>query len=152
MIDSRTQKLNGEQIIEIAAKNTKVDRPVAQVKEMLTVEFNMPNTWKMREGNTIFLCHKSKQAGYGYFRALNADTAQNFLQNSRVFADAAYKVGFDVLVTQFQDSSLLGLFKMISRNPVREGMGYAAKKTAGDGYQVTLVLGPARGGSNGRSN
>jgi hypothetical protein len=146
MIDSRTQKLSGEQIIEVAARNTKVDRPIEQVKEMLTIEFKMPNTWKMREGNTIFICHKTQQAGYGYFRALNADTAQNFLQNSRVFADAAYKVGFDVLVTQFQDSSLLGLFKMISRNPVREGMGYAAKKIEDGGFQVTLVLGPARGG------
>jgi len=146
MVDSKQQKLSGEQIIEIAAENTKVGRPIKEVKEMLTIEFNMPNTWKMREGNTIFICHKSKQAGYGYFRALNADTAQNFLQNSRVFADAAYQVGFDVLVTQFQDSSLLGLFKMISRNPVREGMGYAAQKTDSDGFQVTLVLGPARGG------
>jgi len=146
MIDSRTQKLSGEQIIEIAAQNTKVDRPVDQVKEMLTIEFKMPNTWKMREGNTIFICHKSKEPGYGYFRALNADTAQNFLQNSRVFADAAYKVGFDVLVTQFNDSSLLGLFKMISRNPIREGMGYAAQKLKDGGFQVTLVLGPARGG------
>jgi len=146
MIDSRTQKLSGEQIIEVAARNTKVDRPIEQVKEMLTIEFKMPNTWKMREGNTIFICHKTQQAGYGYFRALNADTAQNFLQNSRVFADAAYKVGFDVLVTQFQDSSLLGLFKMISRNPVREGMGYAAKKIEDGGFQVTWVLGPARGG------
>jgi len=146
MIDSRTQKLSGEQIIEVAARNTKVDRPIEQVKEMLTIEFKMPNTWKMREGNTIFICHITQQAGYGYFRALNADTAQNFLQNSRVFADAAYKVGFDVLVTQFQDSSLLGLFKMISRNPVREGMGYAAKKIEDGGFQVTLVLGPARGG------
>lgn len=138
--------MSGEQIIEVAARNTKVDRPIEQVKEMLTIEFKMPNTWKMREGNTIFICHKTQQAGYGYFRALNADTAQNFLQNSRVFADAAYKVGFDVLVTQFQDSSLLGLFKMISRNPVREGMGYAAKKIEDGGFQVTLVLGPARGG------
>ena len=146
MIDSKVQKLSGEQIIDIAARNTKVDRPIKQVKEMLTIEFKMPNTWKMREGNTIFVCHKSKQPGYGYFRALNADTAVNFLQNSRVFADAAYKVGFDVLVTQFNDTSLLGLFKMISRNPVREGMGYAAKKLEGGGLQVTLVLGPARGG------
>ena len=68
------------------------------------------------------------------------------MQNSRVFADAAYKVGFDVLVTQFNDTSLLGLFKMISRNPVREGMGYAAQKLKDGGMQVTLVLGPSREG------
>jgi hypothetical protein len=144
MIDSKQQELSGEQIIEIAAQNTGVDRPPEQVKEMLKIEFSMPNTWKMRNGNTIFVVHKSDQPGYGYFRALNADTAPNFLENSRVFADAAYKVGFDVLVTQFQDPSLLNIFKAISRNPVREQMGYGAQRTQGGGFQVTLVLGPAR--------
>jgi hypothetical protein len=144
MIDSSQQKLTSEQIIEIAAENTNVGRPIDQVKQMLTIEFNMPNIWKMREGNTIFIVHKSKEPGYGFFRALNADTAQNFVQNGRVFADAAYKVGFDVVVTQFSDTSLLGIFKIISRNPVQEGMGYSAQKTKDGGLQVTLVLGPAR--------
>jgi hypothetical protein len=144
LVDSNQQQLSSEQIIEIAAANTKVGRPIKQVKEMLTIEFRMPNVWKMRQGNTIFIVHKSKQAGYGFFRALNADTARNFLVNSRVFAEAAYKVGFDVVVTQFTDSSLLGIFKVISRDPVREGMGYSAQKTEDGGFQVTLVLGPAR--------
>jgi hypothetical protein len=145
MVDSKQQELTSEQIIEIAAANTKVGRPIKEVKEMLTVEFSMPNIWKMRNGNTIFIVHKTKEPGYGFFRALNADTARNFLENSRVFADAAYKVGFDVVVTQFTDLSLLGLFKAIARDPVREGMGYSAQKTTDGGLQVTLVLGPARG-------
>ena len=144
MIDSNQQELTGEQIIEIAAENTKVDRTMKQVKEMLTIELKMPNIWKMRNGNTIFVVHKSKEPGYGFFRALNADTAQNFIQNGRVFCDAAYKVGFDVVVTQFSDTSLLGIFKVISRNPVQEGMAYSAKKTKDGGLQVTLVLGPMR--------
>jgi len=144
MVDSNQQQLTSEQIIKIAAENTKVGRPIKEVNDMLTIEFRMPNVWKMRQGNTIFIVHKSKEAGYGFFRALNADTARNFLVNSRVFADAAYKVGFDVVVTQFSDMSLLGIFKMIARDPVREGMGYAAQKTEDGGLQVTLVLGPAR--------
>lgn len=146
MIDSKQQELSGEQIIEIAAQNTGIERPPEQVKEMLKIEFSMPNTWKMRNGNTIFVVHKSDEPGYGYFRALNADTAPNFLENSRVFADAAYKVGFDVLVTQFQDPTLLNIFKAISRNPIREKMGYGVQRTDGGGFQVTLALGPARGG------
>ena len=144
MVDSNQQKLTSEQIIEIAAENTKVGRPIKEVKDMLTIEFRMPNVWRMREGNTIFIVHKSKEAGYGFFRALNADSARNFLVNSRVFADAAYKVGFDVVVTQFTDMSLLGIFKVIARDPVRKGMGYSAQKTSDGGLQVTLVLGPAR--------
>jgi hypothetical protein len=144
MVDSNQQQLTSEQIIEIAAENTKVGRPIKEVKDMLTIEFRMPNIWKMRQGNTIFIVHKSKEAGYGFFRSLNADTARNFLVNSRMFADAAYKVGFDVVVTQFNDLSLLGVFKAISRDPVREGMAYSAQKTNDGGLQVTLVLGPAR--------
>jgi hypothetical protein len=144
MVDSKQQQLSGEQIIEIAAENTNVGRPMKEVKEMLTIEFNMPNIWKMREGNTIFIVHKSKEPGYGFFRALNADTARNFVANSRIFVAAAYKVGFDVVVTQFNDPSLLGLFKVISRDPVQDGMGYVAQKTEDGGFQVTLQLGPAR--------
>ena len=145
LVDSKQKRLTSEQVIEIAAANTKVGRPMKQVKEMLTIEFSMPNVWKMQEGNTIFVVHKTKYPAYGFFRALNADTPQNFVQNGRVFADAAYKVGFDVVVTQFSDSSLIGIFKVISRNPVREGMGYAVQKTDDGGYQVTLKLGAARG-------
>ena len=55
MVDSNQKKLTGEQIIEIAAANTKVGRPVKEVKDMLMIEFNLPNIWKMREGNTIFI-------------------------------------------------------------------------------------------------
>ena len=144
MVDSKQKQLTGEQIIEVAAANTKVGRPMKQVKEMLMVEFTMPNVWKMRHGNTIFVVHKTKYPGAGFFRALNADSARNFIENGRVFVDAAYKVGFDTVVTQFNDASLLGIFKVISRNPVNEKMGYAVQKTDDGGYQVTLQLGPQR--------
>ena len=145
MVDSKQQELTSEQIIEIAAANTKVGRPIKEVKEMLTVEFSMPNIWKMRNGNTIFIVHKTKEAGYGFFRALNADTARNFLENSRVFAEAAYKVGFDVVVTQFSDPTILNIFNAIGRDQPAN-MGFATQKTKDGGFQVTLVLGKARGG------
>ena len=144
MVDSKQRRLKGEQIIEIAAVNTKVGRPMKQVKEMLTVEFKMPNVWKMQEGNTIFIVHKTKYEGYGFFRALNADTARNFVENGRVFCQAAYKVGFDVVVTQFSDPAILGIFKVIMRNPVQQGMGYAVQKTKNGGLQVVVQLGPKR--------
>lgn len=143
-VNSKTQKLTSEQIIQIAAENTNVGRPLAQVKHMLTIEFSMPNVWKMQEGNTIFIVHRTEHPGYGWFRALNADTATNLVENGRVFAKAAYKVGFDVVVTQFKDHNLLNVFKVIARDPVQKGMGYVAQKTKDGGLQVTLQLGPAR--------
>lgn len=145
MVDSSQQQLSGEQIIEIAAANTKANRPIKQVKEMLTVEFSMPNVWKMQSGNTIFVVHKTAKPGVGFFRALNADTARNFLASSQNFMKAAYQVGFDVVVTQFDDPSILNIFRMIGRSQPAN-MGYGVQKTDDGGYQVTLKLGIPRSG------
>jgi hypothetical protein len=144
MVDSNQTKLNGEQIIEIAATNTKVDRPMKQIKEMLLIEFNMPNVWKMREGNTIFVVHKTKYAGYGFMRALNADTARNFIRNGRVFCQSAYEVGFDVVVMQYNDPNITGILKAVLRDPVQQEMGCVFQKTKDGGMQATVQLGPLR--------
>jgi len=145
MVDSNQKKLTGEQIAEIAIANTKVGRPMKQAKDMLVVEFSLPNVWKMRQGNTLFVCHKTKYPGYGYFRALNADTARNFVQNIKIFLDAAYKVGFDVLVTQFHDKAILNIANVISRNITQPDRGYVVQKTKDGGYQLTVQVGTLRG-------
>jgi hypothetical protein len=145
LVDSTQQMLKVPQILGIAAQTTGSNRPLKEAIQMLSVELSLPNIWKCREGNTLFIVHKTTHPGVGYFRALNADTARNYLENSRKFADAAYAIGFNVLVTQFQDPSILNIFKIISRNPVREGMGYKAHKTNDGGYQVTLQLGHLKG-------
>jgi len=146
VVDSKQKMLMVKEIIEIGAKESGAKRPLEEIIHMLTIELTMPNIWKCREGNTLFIVHKTAKPGVGYFRALNADNARNYVENSKQFVDAAYKVGFDVLVTQFQDPTILNIFKMISRNPVREGMGYSAQKTNDGGFQVTLQLGSLRGG------
>jgi hypothetical protein len=146
VVDSNQKMLDVQEILEISAKETGFNRPIKEGVEMLTIELTMPNVIKMREGNTLFIVHKTTTPGAGYFRALNADTARNFVENSRQFVDAAYKIGFNLLVTQFTDPTILNIFKMISRNPVREGMGFATQKTNDGGFQVTLQLGTPRRG------
>jgi len=143
MVDSKQKKLTGEEIAEIAIVNTKVGRPMKQAKEMLTIEFAMPNTWKMREGNTMFIVHRTPIPGAGYFRPLNADTAQNFVNNTQIFLDAAYKVGFDVLVSQFNDPAILSLAKVLARS-FPPGRGYIVQKTKDGGNQITIQVGPNR--------
>jgi hypothetical protein len=143
VVDSNQQKLSSMDVIKIAAENTKSKRPLKQVYEMLKIEFSQPKVWKMQEGNTIFIIHRTKVPGHGFFRALNADSPRMFLQNSQVFMRAAYKAGFDVVVTQFEDPTILNIFKIIGRAQPA-GMGYATAKTQNDGYQVVLRLGPSR--------
>ena len=142
LVDSKEKQLGEQAILMIAAEETKSKYSAAQVYAALVKEMNLRGTTTYRAGNTIFMMHHAK-GRVGTFRALNADTARNYLENSYEFIQAAYKMGFDTLVTQFEDPTIINIFKAISRNPPREQMGYKAEKTEA-GYRVTVKLGPKR--------
>jgi hypothetical protein len=75
------------------------------------------------------------------FRALNADTAPNFAASGFAFVMDAYKAGFDTLVTQFRDQSLINIFRNVSKNPPNPGMGYNVTMLGDGQYQVALLNG-----------
>ena len=126
----------------IAAQETKSPHPASTVYAAMVKEINMPGTSVVRDGNTLFVIHKA-EGRVGVFRALNADTARNYLENSYAFIQGAYKMGFDTLVSEFEDPTIMNIFKAISRNPPQEGMGYKAERTK-RGFRVTVKLGPKR--------
>jgi ribosomal protein L17 len=95
-------------------------------------------------GNTIFSVIKGK-GRIGFFKAFNADTARNFVENSKMFVRWAYETGLDGLVTQFDDVAILKVFKAIAKNPPMKDMGYKAYKTQQGGYKIVLQLGKPRG-------
>jgi hypothetical protein len=142
VVDSKHQELSNEEIIRIAAQETGSQYSPEQVIASVMAETHEGGAIMMREGNTLFIINKSsKDPSVGVFRALNADTAQNYLQNSIVFVEAAASTGFKTIVTTFYDESLLSIFKYISRNPPFPGMGYAAQRTEDGGFRVTVNLG-----------
>jgi hypothetical protein len=142
LTDSKKKILSSDAVLMIAAQQTKSKYSPEQVYASLVKEMNMKGTSIYREGNTVFLMHHAK-GRIGIFRALNADTARNYLDNSFKFIKDAYDMGFDILVSDFQDPTIMNIFKGISRNPPREGMGYRAERTQ-NGFRVTVKLGPAR--------
>lgn len=144
LVNSKEKQLGEQAILMIAAEETKSKYSAAQVYAALVAEMNLRGTTTYRAGNTIFMMHHAK-GRVGTFRALNADTARNYLENSYEFIQAAYKMGFDTLVTEFEDPTIINIFKAISRRPPQEGMGYRAEKME-HGYRVTLKLGPQREG------
>ena len=146
LTDSKKKELSSEAVLMIAAQQTKSKYSAEQVYASLVKEMNMEGTSVYREGNTVFLMHHAK-GRIGTFRALNADTARNYLENSYQFIQDAYKMGFDVLVSEFEDPTIMNIFKAISRNPPQEGMGYRAEKT-NKGFRVTVKLGPKRAERN----
>jgi len=142
LVDSKKKELGVEAILMIAAQETKTPYPASTVYAAMVKEMNIPGTSVIRNGNTIFVVHVG-EGRTGIFRALNADTARNYLESSYEFIQGAYKMGFDTLVSEFEDPSIFNIFKAISRNPPQEGMGYRAERTK-RGFRVTVKLGPKR--------
>jgi hypothetical protein len=142
LVDSKKKELGVEAILMIAAQETKSPHPASTVFAAMVKEMNMPGTSVVRNGNTLFVIHVG-EGRVGLFRALNADTARNYLESSYAFIQGAYKMGFDTLVSEFEDPTIMNIFKAISRNPPLEGMGYKAERTK-RGFRVTVKLGPKR--------
>ena len=140
MVDSQQEELDVDDIIGIAGMNTDAGIDFQTLKTAITAELNMPNTLFLRQGNTLFIIHKAAP-GVGWFRALNADTAPNFLQNSMEFIKACNKMGFQTMATNFTDPTILSVFRYISQNPPFEGMGYEAQQTDDGEFYVTVNTG-----------
>lgn len=144
MVDSQQEELSPEDIVAIAAMNTDANVDRAKAIAMINAELQIDDTLFIRQGNTLFIIHKAAP-GVGWFRALNADTAPNFLANSMEFIKACYKLGFDTMASTFRDPTILSVFRYISKNPPNPEMGYNVRKTADGGFMATVKTGPARG-------
>jgi hypothetical protein len=149
MVDSHQQELSTDQIVQIASENTRAPYPFKKVYMLFVAEMGMPNTKLYKIGNTLFIIHPSdNDPSYGIFRALNADTARNFVENGKEFVDRAVSDGFKALKTQFSDQSILQIFNIIGReeqelqNP---NLGYAVGRAKNGDYSVSLMLGERRG-------
>lgn len=142
IVDSKQQMLTVNELIQAAAENTQETVPLELVYAAFVAEVQMENSKLYRYGNTIFIIHRDAyRVGLGSFRALNADTAENFLQSSYQFVIDAYRGGFYQLVTKFKDQSLLNIFRVISKSPPNPGMGYEVEMEPDGEYLVTLQLG-----------
>ena len=147
LVDSKQEQLDIFQIATIATQQTQSEYSPDAVIASLIEELKQPDTYSILEGNTLFIIHKGEGRN-GMFRALNADVPANYLSNSLVFAKACYQLGFDYIVTQFKEPSLLNIFNYVekNRNKVNEDMGFTAQKLDNGEFVVTVKLGPERGG------
>lgn len=142
VVDSKHQQLSNEEIFSIAAQDTGSPHSPEQVLASITAEAQQPGVILMREGNTVFVIHRSPaDESIAVFRALNADTPDNYLQNSVTFTEAMKSLGFRAMITEFYDDSLLGIFKYIARDKPA-GMGYQASRLQDGKIRVVVQLQP----------
>lgn len=141
MIDSKRQQLNSADIVTIALQNTQSKYPLDVAYPAVLSEMSQPNTKVKQIGNTLFVVHLG-QDGTAFFKALNADTAENFLSSSKAFCIWAKKeLHLETVVTEFEDRAIETLFKMISRNPPLPGMGYQVFHMKSGKTRIALSLG-----------
>ena len=139
--DSKKKMLSQEEILDTAIRETKTPYTHDQAKAAVLAETQMKNCIVMREGNTLFIINFSpKDKTTGMFRALNADTAHNYLVNSRTFIKAAGMAGFKLLISQYYEKSISNIFKYISRNPPLKDMSYEIQEMKNGGYQAVVYL------------
>lgn len=141
-VDSKKKDLDVSHIILVWLRNNPDQPHPAPV--MLTgilQELSEPNVKTKKFGNTLFevIMGDGDQA---FFKAFNADTGENFVDNSKLFTVWARKVlNLRTLVTEFEDEALEKLFKVISMNPPMPGMGYQVMKTTTGKTRIVLNLG-----------
>jgi hypothetical protein len=140
MVDSKEKKLDFAQIAAIAMKNTHSSVPDKLAMPAILTEVTQPNTDVKQIGNTVFILHKGKN-GQAFFKALNADKARNFVENSKQYVVYAKKIGMNMLVTEFEDPAISTLFHAISKKPPMPGMGFKEYKLKSGGRRIVLNLG-----------
>lgn len=146
LVDSNQKKLSMEEIIKIAAQNTKADYTPEQIMGAIYKELTMPASIIIQIGNTIFMVHRApNKPSTALMRALNADTAQKYLDNSEQFAKMVYQdYGIDTIVSQYTDPAISKVFAYVGRNKPKN-MGYAVHKLPdGKTYQAVAKLGPPK--------
>lgn len=84
VVDSKKQFVSAPEIImRVAQEFNNTEYPVQNVIASIAEELAMPNTDQVQIGNTVFIGHtgEGKHSSVMEGRALNIDTAQNFVRN-----------------------------------------------------------------------
>lgn len=148
MVNSKFEQLSNEEIIKIASENTGSKYSPDQVYAAMLAESRQQDTLVLKQGNTLFIVHRSeKDPSVAVFRALNADIANNYVKNSEIFIRTMKSMGFQSLVTIFNDPSILNIIKYNAQTlGVPSGTGYKVQRTKDGGYYVTINLGSKTSG------
>ena len=148
VVDSKHQELDNDEIISIAAQDTGSPYSPEQVKASLVAETHQLGAIIMRQGNTLYVVHKNpNNPKAAFFRALNADTAKNYIENTAMFLKAIHATGIETLMTQFQNPTLLTVVRALEKKKPIPTMQLPEITQVDDNtIQVTIELGSKKKG------
>jgi hypothetical protein len=122
-VDSNEVLLPGPEVIARAAAIQSSKLPVNVALVAIAREIAMPNTEVKQFGNTVFITHFSKDRDLAVGRALNMDTAANFITNGADYLRYLKTNGTTKFVTEFAQKSFRMAFEVwLKRKPVTSDM------------------------------
>jgi hypothetical protein len=143
-VDSKKQKLNIADIVMHDSETSKSDVPMQQLIPALIQELNNPNCASRQIGNSLFILHKGED-GKGFFRGLNADTAENYIDNIREFLIWAKEdLGMTFLMTQFKGQEIARITKYFKKHPPIPGMQHVMFNMSNGETRLVLLLEPMK--------
>ncbi len=141
IVDSRQQQLNIGEIITAFIENNPQQYPPQVMMPAILAELSQPNVQTKQFGNTVFEVIMG-DGDKAFFKAFNADTGPNFVENSKMFVVWAKRaLGLKILVTEFDDPAIEQLFRIIATKPPMPGMGYQKFQSPSGKIRIGLNLG-----------
>ena len=118
-VDSKERQLPIPEIVsQAAATQNNSGLPIQTVLVAFVKEASMPNTEVKQYGNTVFITHFSKDKDLAVGRALNMDTARNFVTNGDEYFRDLVRGGTRKFVAQFNQRSFATAFAALKRRPI----------------------------------
>lgn len=114
VVDSKEKPLTAPEIITLfASELNNTGYPLPHVLAAVARELELPNTDQVQIGNTVFIGHrgKGKHKNVMEGRALNVDTAQNFLRAGLKYLAYLQKRKVKYYRTDFQPQEYVSAFK-----------------------------------------
>lgn len=139
------QQMDIGEIIQVAAPRQAPEYPPMEVIKSIMQELNAPGVDSQQFGNTVFITHQTQRDGFFIFRALNADTPQNYIYNVIDYLDyAENQLGAQYLVSDFTDPTIINIAKAAQRilqQDPNSAIQYAVqRKYDGTGFRMTIKL------------
>lgn len=143
VVNSDKEELPPASIIAIYVDGTdKRGRSTHEILMMIAKEGSLENADMTQFGNTVFLGHTgttstTKMIG----RALNVDTARNFVANVLEYIRYLQDKGITHYATQISDDKLLGVFKIVKKKLEAKDSAVRILPTKSGGHAMFVNLG-----------
>jgi hypothetical protein len=149
IVDSNKKIIPGPELIAMDIYNSSeeelggIEPQVALIA--IAKELTMDDVEAKQFGNTVFVGHYTEdKTGIITTRALNLDTARNFINNVEKYFKYLLDEGVDKMYCDFYGSQLTHMFKIISKRPFAKDMRFNYFKLDEDTNAVEVILDPSK--------